>query len=279
MNEKDNVNYLVESNPNNEEIFKNAMKKTKNLIESTQGEILFEDTDNKYLESSNKLFETLASSLDYFKKLGDLSVKNEDKVPTVKILKEDYENLKKNYELLLAENGKLKEKNKYLKENSNRPIPSSGIFKNNESLNVNKFIDSLMFLQTKNESLEKENKQLKTFVEKLKDKYRHVKKKNLDSLKNKTINTKSQSTLNTQGKNNKNDQMENLLKEQISCMKKMLCIVQDGKENTTLSSKKKITNEYLDMDSDSVSNIHFEESFNVTNMTDSIDYTPENEVM
>jgi hypothetical protein len=44
------------------------------------------------------------------------------------------------------------------------------------------------------------------------------------------VNTKSQATLHTQ--KNKNDQMEALLKEQITCMKKMLVIVQDGKENT-----------------------------------------------
>jgi hypothetical protein len=44
--------------------------------------------------------------------------------------------------------------------------------------------------------------------------------------------------------------MESLLKEQIECMKKMLVLVQDNKT-------------YSDEDS----NLHFEESFNVTNMS------------
>ena len=48
-------------------------------------------------------------------------------------------------------------------------------------------------------------------------------------------NTKSQTTLNTHSKN-KSDHMERLLKEQITCMKKMLILVQDDKDKTTNSS-------------------------------------------
>jgi hypothetical protein len=235
MNEKDNVNYLIESSSNNEEvIFKTALKKNKKLEENVN---LIEDTDNKYVESSNKLLDTIMNSLDYFKKINEVSFKNEEKPQTVRILKSDYENLRKDYESLLIENKRLKEKNKMLKENSGKShsnYPSM----DNSAVNINKLIDSIIYLQTKSEDVEKENKQLKSELEKAKDKLRSEKKKRLNqeqnsqsSYKSKFPNKTSQST-----HGNKSEQMETLLKEQISCMKKMLIIVQDKKDNTTTSS-------------------------------------------
>ena len=245
LNEKDNVNYFIESNSNTDDVFKMGIRKNKQNLEHTQrSEILFEDTDNKYTESSNKLLDSIISSLDYFKKVSELSFKNGDKVPTVKILKEDYEKLRNEYEIMLVENKKLKEKNKALKENSVRLNSSSGNGNHSygENINVNKFFDSLMFLQTKNEELEKENKQLKSHNEDLKERLKIEKKKRLSPEMNKN---KSQHFHNLHSTHNvktlpqakvKNDQMETLLKEQISCMKKMLMIVQDGKDNNTIAS-------------------------------------------
>jgi hypothetical protein len=232
MNEKDNVNYLVESSSNNEEaIFRTALKKTKKLGENVN---LIEDKDNKYVESSNKLLETISNCLDYFKKINEVSFKNEDKPQIVRILKSDYENMRKDYESLVLENKRLKEKNKMLKENSAKNYTSM----DNSGVNINKLIDSMIYLQTKNEEVEKENRFLKSELEKTKEKLRSEKKKrnnqeqnSQSSYKSKFPSKTSQSTL-----GNKSEQMETLLKEQISCMKKMLIIVQDKKDNTTTSS-------------------------------------------
>jgi hypothetical protein len=241
VNEKDNVNYLADSNTNSENLFFRT-----NLIHNTKvpfqkSENIFEDAENKYVESSNRLFDTVIQSLDYFKKISDFSLKNDDKILKVKILKDNYDKLSQDYELILKENQKLKEKNKFFKEKSqnsnfhsevNTSCSSTSAVNN---LNLNKFIDSLMYLQTKNEDLEKENKTLIVQVEGLKEKLKFEKKKRLSeekisSNRSKLINTKSQNTLHTQ--KNKNDQMELLLKEQITCMQKMLVIVQDSKEST-----------------------------------------------
>jgi DNA recombination protein RmuC len=210
-------------------------------VQFQKSENLFEDAENKYVESSNRLFDTVIQSLDYFKKINDFSLKNDDKILKIKNLKDNYDKLSQDYELILKENQKLKEKNKILKDksqNSNLQAEfntscSSTSAVNNVSLN--KFIDSLMYLQTKNEDLEKENKSLKIQVESLKEKVKYEKKKRLpdeklSSNRTKLINTKSQNTLHSQ--KNKNDQMELLLKEQISCMQKMLVIVQDSKDST-----------------------------------------------
>jgi hypothetical protein len=91
-----------------------------------------------------------------------------------------------------------------------------------------------MYLQQKNENLELENKILR---------------KENEELKRRDVPRKRSDTRSKVSKSN-NDQMETLLKEQIDCMKKMLLIVQDNK---TYSSED--------------SNLHFEESFNVTNMS------------
>jgi hypothetical protein len=102
-----------------------------------------------------------------------------------------------------------------------------------------------MYLQTKNENLEQENKMLR----KENDELQRVRKTDDRVRSTRTLTqTKSQGAF-----RNKNDHMEGLLKEQIECMKKMLVLVQDKKRN-----------EYSD---NSDSNIHFEESFNVTNMS------------
>ena len=101
---------------------------------------MFEDTDNKYVESSNKLIDTILNSLDYFKKVNEISFRNEDKVPTVKILKDDYEKLQIEYESIINENQKLKEKLKYIKENSargnNHYSTSDNIHNHNQSHNI-----------------------------------------------------------------------------------------------------------------------------------------------
>jgi hypothetical protein len=273
MNEKDNVNYLIESNSQNDQIFKTAMKKNnQNMIVSTQqSEILFEDTDNNnYVESSNKMLETIKKTLDYFKKSQEILLKNEDKVPTVKLLKEDYEKMKLDHDTLLIENQKLKDKIKILKESSPRS--------NTDNVNISKFMDSLMYLQSKNEELEKENKFLKSENEDLIKKLKYEKRRFNESHQGRKLTSnKSQSALHSQNKM-KQDQMELLLKEQITCMKKMLFIVQDGKE-TQKKRTAPIHNDYEAEESDIDSNIHFEESFNVTNISNSVDYTPDHDVM
>jgi len=140
-----------------------------------------------------------------------------------------------------------------------------------------------MNVQLKNEDLEKENKILKMEIDELNLKIRKQKKKILseekynnvytnDNKKGKILTqTKSQSNLK---KKEKKDHMEILLKEQISCMKKMLVIVQD-QDSPTLPKQ---TSDYIDADSEENddSNLHFEESFNVTNMSsNSLEYKPE----
>jgi hypothetical protein len=109
-----------------------------------------------------------------------------------------------------------------------------------------------MYLQNKNENLEQENKMLRRENDEL-----QKTKLNKQEVRNRTLTqTKSHNVF-----RNKNDHMESLLKEQIECMKKMLVLVQDKKRN-----------EYSDSDS----NLHFEESFNVTNMSStSNDFHPE----
>ncbi len=262
MNEKDNVNYLIESNQN--ELFKTSLK-------DKNQEVLFQDTDNNYDDASNKLIDTIKKSLEYFKYSNDITMRNEDKVPTVKILKEHYDKMKMDYENVVIDNQKLKEKIKVLRESSPRTNNIT------ENVNISKFMDSLMYLQNKNEELEKENRYLKTEND---DLVKKIKKKRYASYNEKS-GSKSQSLINSQGRA-KQDQMEGLLKEQISCMKKMLFIVQDDKQSPV--PKKRIIshdNDHhgYDIESDSDSNIHFEESFNVTNLSNSGDYTPDMEIM
>jgi hypothetical protein len=241
VNEKDNVNYLADSNTNSENLFFRTNMPQNKKGPFQKSENLFEDAENKYVESSNRLIDSVMQSLDYFKKVNDFSFKNDDKVLTVKILKDNYDKLSQDYELILKENQRLKEKNKILKDksqNSNLHAEVNTSCSSNSAVNnvnLNKFIDSLMYLQTKNEDLEKENKMLKVQVDGLKEKLKFEKKKRqpeekLSTNRSKLINTKSQNTLHTQ--KNKNDQMELLLKEQITCMQKMLVIVQDSKEST-----------------------------------------------
>jgi hypothetical protein len=141
--------------------------------------------------------------------------------------------LKIEYESVINENMKLKEKNKMLKENLGRGGNST-----NENFNLSKFIDSLTYMQAKNEELEKENRIVKLENEELNKKLKYMKKMYSDdkyASKNKSNQNKSQTTLRNQNKN-KNEMMENLLKQQIMCMKKMINIVQDDKDNTTSTS-------------------------------------------
>jgi hypothetical protein len=124
-----------------------------------------------------------------------------------------------------------------------------------------------MYLQTKNENLEQENKMLRKENDELlvKSKRTH---KNSDerNMRNRTTltQTKSQNNFRT-----KNDHMEVLLKEQIHCMKKMLLLVQDDKPPKKIKDNN--NSDYSD------SNLHFEESFNVTNMSSNSgnDFAPE----
>jgi hypothetical protein len=104
-----------------------------------------------------------------------------------------------------------------------------------------------MYLQNKNENLEQEN----TLLRRENDELQKSKKLQTDErVRNRTLTqTKSHNIF-----RNKNDHMESLLKEQIECMKKMLVLVQEKKRNEIYE--------------DSDSNLHFEESFNVTNMSE-----------
>jgi hypothetical protein len=158
--------------------------------------------------------------------VNDISFRNEDKVPTIKILKDDYERMRSEYDNVLTDNKKLKEKYKAMKEKNSYSTSESS------NLNANKLIDSLIYLQNKNEEIEKLNKILKSENEKLKEK---LKNKRVDEDERQSSNKKlgnssrkSQSLFESQ--KIKNDQMESLLKEQISCMRKMLVIVQDKKD-------------------------------------------------
>ena len=161
MNDKDNVNYLLDSNnltakEKDKALFATAMK-----VDSLKPDPEFQDTDNNYVKSSEKLFEMVSASLDYFKKAAEISLRNEDKVPVVKILKEDYEKMKNDYEFVINENKKLKEKNKSLASQYSHKDQSRGSGERNNNsnrggengepsnINVSKFIDSLMYLQTK----------------------------------------------------------------------------------------------------------------------------------
>lgn len=228
INDKDDVNYFVESH-NDTHLLKTSVKNQhkKNL----QDILNTKDIDAEYLKSSEMLYENIINAIDYFKKAGEISFRNEDKLPVVKILKDDYEKLKNEYELTIQENKKLKEKNKMLKDKSSYQQSS------NDSVNVNKFIDSLMFLQSKNEELEKENSYLKKMTDELKSRIRnknyseekYYSKSKINHSQNKSISNTSNN------RKNKNDHMEVLIKEQISCMKKMLMLVQE-KDNTTTTS-------------------------------------------
>lgn len=224
-------NFLIESQ--DAEVFRTALKNSRG-----KSDILGDDEHTtKYAKSTERLLETIGESLEYFHKLGDWNLKSE-KVSTVKILKEDYEKFQMEYNKIVSENIKLKEKIKSLKESG---IPKGGVTNNglvfSENFNVNKMLDSLLFLQTKNQELEKENKILLVEMEEMKKKLDTSKKKGQGERRNLTKKSPVHSTNNyTSNNKTKNDHMEYLLKEQISCMQKMLMLIQDDKEVNTMPS-------------------------------------------
>lgn len=110
MNEKDNVNYMADSLNDRPEIFRTALK-----IDRKRGVI--EDRNGNYERATAKLMETINGSMEYFAKI-HLDYKNDDKMPIVKLL-EDYEKMKLEYDGIVMENQKLKEKYRMLKESKN----------------------------------------------------------------------------------------------------------------------------------------------------------------
>jgi hypothetical protein len=223
MNEKDDVNYLMESNVLNKDDYLTTKNNKKEQIDFS-----IEDTDEHYLKASENLLSHLKVALEFLNSK-EIQTKNKDKEPTIIILKEDFEKLRSDYDDVVKENLRLKEKNKQLKENSSRGP------KNFDNFNVSKFLDSLTYMQNKNQELESENKNLKAENEEMLQKLKYMKKVYSDdkhgNLKsNKNYQNKMHASVRAVNKN-KNDMMEELLKQQVKCMKKMICLVHDGKDS------------------------------------------------
>lgn len=162
MNDRDNVNYLIESSNdnngnfkreviNNQKIFKTSVndvnnfninkeihnkmnnKMILNLNNTTSNnsspinnfkDLILNDRDEIYIKSTEKLLKNLKSSIDYFKEVPqELSVKNNDlKEVAVKMLKDELDKTKSEKEIILNENKKLKEKIKIFMKNNNSNI-------------------------------------------------------------------------------------------------------------------------------------------------------------
>ena len=136
--------------------------------------------------------------------------------------------------------------------------------------------------QTKNSELEKENRNLKSENIDLLQKFKYIKKLYSEEKQMNTKNNKNFSSRNhfKPLNKNKNEIMEDLLKQQVTCMKRMICLVQDGKDSLEDSDGSEVNKILLIYQKHNVdlneyksdSDLHFEESFNVTNLSSSIDY-------
>ncbi len=104
-------------------IFKTAIKKP------------LGDETIAYKKANDNLINAIQNSIDYFR---STNFDKLDNIKFIKLSKEEYEKLKSENESLLIENKRLN-KNKH-----------------GNDINVNKFIESLMYLQNKNENLEQE---------------------------------------------------------------------------------------------------------------------------
>jgi hypothetical protein len=220
INEKEDNDYLMESN-----LFKDIDLKTKNKNKKNLN-FKLEDSDDHYAKASENLLSQIKMTLDYMN-TKEIKTKNKDKLPTIKILKEDYDKLRNDYEILVKENLRLKEKNKQLKENTTRP--NSNI----DNFNLTKFLESLTYMQTKNSELEKDNRNLKSENIDLLQKLKYIKKLYSEEKQMNNKNNKNYSSRNHVKpiNKNKNEIMEDLLKQQVTCMKRMICLVQDGKDS------------------------------------------------
>lgn len=264
---------MIESNSPSIHEYPNSKHKLKEQIDFS-----IQNTDQNYVKLSKNLISHIKGTLQFLNSK-EIQIKNKEKKPVIKLLKEEYDQLRNEYDDVINENLKLKDKIKQLKDNS-----SKGGLNNSENFNLSKYLDSLTYMQNKNQELENENKKLKAENEEILHRYKQMKRvyteeKNVNvnkNHKNYQINSHGSSR---EGNKNKNEMMEVLLKQQVKCMKQMISIVQDGKEDfddsdksvLNLFNKCKIPNINQHEDK-SDSDIHFEESFNVTNLSNSVDY-------
>jgi hypothetical protein len=253
INEKDNVNYFLESNNTGDVktagIINSKKMKQVNFKESL---ILF-DSDNNYARGSEKLLNTIVDSIDYFNKVNDFKPDLKGG-QFIKMPKEDYEKLKNEFDILVNENAKLKEKNKILIKNNSSVKHSANSSRdynnqNNESVNLNKFLEFSVLIQSKNEKLEEENKVLKNENDNLVKQLKFMKKKmkalggysnsnnmQMHNPKEEMNMKKTQSKSQLQQINNKKLNYENMLKDSINQMSKILNLIQMEKDNTTTTS-------------------------------------------
>ena len=130
--------------------------------------------------------------------------------------------------------------------------------------NMTKYMDSIIYLQSKVEKLEKQNYSLK----------KALKKKGNQSfgsgLEKKETNTTDNATSQSLGTN----RIESLLKMQMNCMQEMLEIVQkrDPPQNVRVNEPNNIEPQQV-TENRTYSDINFDESFDVTNLSNSIDST------
>jgi len=247
-----NSNNIITSNNNN-----NIMNCNISPIVNFK-DMTLKDRDEVYIKSTEKLLGSLKASIDFFNEIpNDFSSKNSDlKDRAVKMLKDELDKIKSEKEIILSENKKLKEKIKiFMKNNSSNNLnainTNNSLSKSNQNMSnslsyiddnsvpVNKVIESLLKLQLKYDELEKENIYLKSENEDLNRKLTVTnkfvtegKERDKYSPYNKTRpGTKSQTYNPINSKRKQSYEMENLIKEQLKCMQKMLYLVQEDNSN------------------------------------------------
>jgi hypothetical protein len=221
---------LIDSNTLSNKDYPTSKNNKKEQIDFSIG-----NTDENYIKASENLISHIKGTLQFLNSK-EIQIKNIEKKPIIKLLKEDYDQIRNDYDNVLKENLKLKDKIKQLKENT-----SKGGANNFDNFNLSKYLDSFTYMQNKNQDLEIENKKLKTENEEIIQRYKQMKRVyteeknvNVKHHKNYQINSHGSSR---DGTKNKNEMMEVLLKQQVKCMKRMISLVQDGRDELEDSDK------------------------------------------
>lgn len=230
------------------------------------------DDSKNYNQTTKEIFPTEPemnyekSNSDFLNKLSDFS----------NFLSTDYKTSTPSKEVLLIR--ELSEENELLKKQilsleekeRNRPISQSsneGSIINNDI--IVKYMDSMLNLQSKIEKLEKENTKLKSLLKRYKTKAKDPSSTmNSSSLPNQILNTSSES----------DKKYETLLKLQMNYMNDMVNLISNKQLNNQINDVHYINSQpgkrpslikNENKEEDSFSDLCFEESFDVNNMSNS----------
>ncbi len=191
MNDRDNVNYLIESTNDNKINYKMDMpnlrfktslsdfpdnisninnvtnnkdilsNKNFNLTSNNNSpignikDLVLHDRDEIYIKSTEKLLINIKNSIEHFNNYQQVTVKNSDVKEIVKMLNDELDKIKSEKEMVLIENKKLKDKIKILIKNNNN---LNNNLNNNGNLNFNNNVNNINNNQVMtNNSLSKSN--------------------------------------------------------------------------------------------------------------------------